>query len=107
MGHILPIEYDQGGRISRLINFGTNGTDLSRFEYQYDESGNPIQIGTLEGNYLYNYDALGQLTEVTFPDSTKEHYTYDATGNRISTTVRGVVDQLLNEQYEPVYTSRE
>jgi len=90
-GAYTTFEYDQASRILRLVNVGTTGTNLSKFEYQYDKSGNPVQIGTLEGNYVYKYDALGQLTEVTFPDSTKEQYTYDAAGNRISTTVGGVV----------------
>jgi RHS repeat-associated protein len=83
--------YDPAGRISRLINHGTDGTILSRFDLQYDASGNPVQIGTLEGNYMYSYDALGQLTEVTFPDNSKEHYTYDEAGNRISTTIVGTI----------------
>ncbi|OPZ44139.1 MAG: Ser-Thr-rich glycosyl-phosphatidyl-inositol-anchored membrane family protein [Euryarchaeota archaeon ADurb.BinA087] len=83
-------EYDQAGRISRLANFGPSGANLSWFEYHYDTNGNPIQVETLEGTYHYIYDALGQLTEATFPDGSKEQYTYDAAGNRISATISGI-----------------
>ena len=36
---------------------------------------------------IYNYDNLGRITQVTYPDSSRINYTYDASGNRINKTV--------------------
>lgn len=35
----------------------------------------------------YNYDSLGRLTQVIYPDSSVIKYAYDATGNRLNKTV--------------------
>jgi len=37
----------------------------------------------------YEYDTLGRLTKVTFPDGVVIVYAYDAAGNRIAKTVTG------------------
>ncbi|WP_140986893.1 RHS repeat domain-containing protein [Asticcacaulis tiandongensis] len=36
----------------------------------------------MSGNTQYSYDALGRVTSVCYPDSTKITYQYDAAGNR-------------------------
>ena len=35
----------------------------------------------------YNYDSLGRLTQIIYPDSSVIKYAYDATGNRVNKTV--------------------
>ena len=45
---------------------------------------------TLDGTFSYGYDALGQLTSVTYPDGHIVTYDYDEVGNRIRVTDNGV-----------------
>ncbi len=45
---------------------------------------------TLDGTWLYGYDANGQLTGVTYPDGHVVSYVYDAAGNRTAVTDAGV-----------------
>ncbi|MCX6692933.1 MAG: hypothetical protein NT074_00005, partial [Methanomicrobiales archaeon] len=81
--------YDTVGQISHLVNYNTTGAVLSRFDYQYDATGNPVSVDTLEGTYQYIYDALGQLVNVAYPGGNVTQYSYDASGNRVSMTDDG------------------
>ncbi len=84
-GAFTTYEYDSAGQILRLVNYNKDGTVLSQFEYTYDAAGNPIEIDTVEGTYEYDYDLIGQLTGVKYPDGHSTQYSYDAAGNRVST----------------------
>jgi RHS repeat-associated protein len=63
-------------------------TTLDGASYSYDPAGNR----TSKGNYLngmtsnYTYDPLYELTQVTQGASTTETYSYDAVGNRLSSS---------------------
>jgi len=52
----------------------------SRFEYAYDVNGNRTSMTTLAGTTAYEYDLIGQLTGVTYPDGRSVIYEYDAAG---------------------------
>ena len=75
-------EYDEAGKLTKLHNRRPDGSILSLFEYEYDASGRRTSMTTIEGKYLYNYDALGQLVGVVHPDGRVVNYDYDETGNR-------------------------
>jgi YD repeat-containing protein len=44
----------------------------------------------------YNYDSLGRLTQITYPDNSVIKYAYDASGNRISMTMAQTAALALN-----------
>ena len=88
-GAYTTYEYDAAGQILHLVNYDDASGVISRFDNTYDLNGNPISITTLEGTHTYQYDALGQLTKVTYPDSSYTNYTYDAVGNRITVSNDG------------------
>ncbi|MFH1110426.1 MAG: choice-of-anchor C family protein [Planctomycetota bacterium] len=89
-------EYDAAGQILCVANHAPDGSIQSRFDYIYDQNGNPTSMvvarekGAQE-TWLYGYDAIGQLTEVTYPEGRYVLYEYDAAGNRVRVVDDGVV----------------
>ncbi len=92
--------YDPAGRLESLTNYKSDTTILSGFAYTYDSRGRRISMTTTygqpgdvrnayEGQWLYEYDDLGQLTAWTDPTGRRVEYAYDALGNRITETDNG------------------
>jgi RHS repeat-associated protein len=90
-GTFTTYSYDTAGNLLGLVNHAPDGSINSRFNYTYDELERRVSMTTVEGTTRYGYDATGQLTSVTLPDSGTISYAYDAAGNRISVTNLGVV----------------
>lgn len=82
-------DYDAAGQVLHLVNYGTNGVPLSRFDYTYDANGNRTSMTTLAGTNSYTYDSIGQLTGVTYPNGRHVTYTYDAASNRTAVNDNG------------------
>ncbi|MFO7538973.1 MAG: RHS repeat-associated core domain-containing protein [Chloroflexota bacterium] len=78
--------YDAAGQLLSLVNYAPDDTVQSHFDYTYDANGNRISMNTLDGTTNYEYDALGQLTGVLYPDGPVTTYEYDAVGNRLRVT---------------------
>jgi RHS repeat-associated protein len=79
--------YDSVSHLLSVLH-QAGSTTLDGASYGYDFAGNRTsktdnRTGTASG---YGYDAIYQLQQVTQGGSTTESYTYDAVGNRLSST---------------------
>ena len=98
-----------------LVNHVPDGSVNSRFDYTFDALGRRTGMTTLDGQWTYNYDAVGQLTHAVFASTNPTvpnqdlAYEYDAAGNRVRMIVNGVVTTYqandLNE-YTTIGTAR-
>jgi RHS repeat-associated protein len=77
--------YDNTGYISKIQDNNYTEQITSR----YDNS-NIKEISEGSNTYAYEYDNLNRLTKVTKNNQAVEQYTYDAQGNRISSTLNSV-----------------
>ncbi|MEO0454087.1 MAG: putative Ig domain-containing protein [Verrucomicrobiota bacterium] len=83
-------------RIGSVTHTNQSGTQESRNDYMYDAAGQLItetlsvpSVNSVVKNY--NYDPTGQLENVTSADtaSLRENFSYDDSGNRLSSTADG------------------
>lgn len=81
--------YDADNRLLDLHNESQTGTLVNQQVYQYDGVGNITQIdrgpaGAIQTT-VNTYDALNRLTNVDAPGTANDHaYTYDLVGNRLT-----------------------
>lgn len=81
--------YDSLGRVVAQDTQSFDGSNFNRVNTNYDTYGNVLKIsrphvaGSTAKWIQYSYDVLGRVTDVLFPDSTDNKYTYDA----LTTTV--------------------
>ena len=96
-GTYTTYEYDAAGQLLHLVNHAPGGAVNSRFDYTYDALGQRISMSSLDGVWAYIYDGTGQLIQADFISSNSaiqdRHltYSYDASGNRITTSDNSVV----------------
>lgn len=76
-------------RLSSTMNYHSNDTLSSKFEYTYDTKGRVVGIETTAGNWTYKYDPGGQLIGWTDPNGNTEEYGYDGRSNRVFMSVNG------------------
>lgn len=81
-GTFTTYTYDLAGQLTSLTNHVSPFTYHSFFKYTYDAKGNRLTMTTVAGVTDYGYDALNQLTGVTYPGGRHVTYAYDAAGNR-------------------------
>jgi RHS repeat-associated protein len=97
-GTYTTYQYDAAGQVTKLGNYAPSGAVTSQFEYTYNDLGQRTQVKSLDGTWVYGYDATGQLTRGVFTSTNAAianqdlTYEYDAAGNRVRTIVNGVTD---------------
>ncbi len=98
-GTYTTYSYDAAGDILSVINCAPGGAVNSSFVYTYNTLGLQTSETTVDGQWAYTYNAIGELTQAVFtpnssdPDglaSQNEQYFYDAAGNRTKTIINGV-----------------
>src|ERR1035441_5307562 len=84
-------QYDSSGQLLNMTNALISGTVLSSFNYTYDSRGRPNSMNSLDGQWTYTYDDIGQLTHAVLNTATTNvanqdlTYVYDSIGNRTQT----------------------
>jgi len=99
--------YDSGvnavGRLSQLTSLDSNAVATATVQYDYNGFGEIIQKRELvDGKTFvnqYQYNALGAISQLTYPSGTQVAYTYNG-GNINSVSINGQVF-LSNVTYEP------
>ena len=77
-----PREYvfDWAGNLVSVKEY--SGVSTYETQYQYDELGNLTQMTNPEDDgYTYEYDSLFGITKALYPDGTEQHFSYDSVGN--------------------------
>jgi RHS repeat-associated protein len=107
-GTYTTYQYTDAGQIQHLINHAPDGSINSGFDYTYDALGRVQTMTTLDGEWTYSYDAVGELTHAVFDSHNPNQvpnqdlqYFYDAAGNRTRTILNGVAtDYVVNNLNE-------
>ena len=106
--------HDAAGDLLSITNYAADHTTVNSSDvYTYDTLGNALTDTNQDGEWVYTYDADGELTQAVFalnnsnPDGLTAQdlqYVYDAAGNRISETVNGVTTTYVTNNVNE-YTS--
>jgi RHS repeat-associated protein len=84
--------YDASSQLTHMVTRDRTNLTLQGWYYQYDLRGNRKSKTDHAGNVeAYLYDALGRLTQTTYPDQRVVKWTYDAVGNRLTQDDNGSV----------------
>ena len=85
LGRVTDNDYDPLNRFSRTLqNVGGINAET---KFQYDAQDNLTQVTDPKGlNTTYTYNGLGDLTQLVSPDTGTTAYTYDSAGNRQTQT---------------------
>ena len=85
LGRVTDNDYDPLNRLSRTLqNVGGINAET---KFAYDAQDNLTQVTDPKGlNTTYTYNGLGDLTQLASPDTGTTTYTYDSAGNRQTQT---------------------
>ena len=83
-------DYDEANRLTELTHSNSSET-VAFYDFAYDAASRITQITDVDGTTDYSYDETDQLIEAERTDEANpdEFYTYDANGNRVSSSRHG------------------
>ncbi|EKD26010.1 MAG: YD repeat protein [uncultured bacterium] len=82
--------YNLLNQLEKLIYKDPTNNVINTLSYEYDDAGNIGKKNSALGAFLYQYDKINRLTDVTLPDGRTISYQFDAMGNRISSNQNGL-----------------
>ena len=91
-GQETTYHYDEAGR---LVSFSD---PVGTVAYSYDPNGNVLTTSDSSGTIKRQYDALNRVTQYTDSQGNTIHYTYDAVGNL--TTLTYPDGKIVNYEYD-------
>ena len=87
--------YDLAGRSDDLQHLDASDANISSYDYGYDfagllnSEGRTHQLSQFGQDIVYGYDLTGQLIDANYSGQENETFSYDANGNRESSTTNG------------------
>jgi len=79
-------DYNELGIIRSIVVRRVGGEVLAQWDYTRDAVFVPTEVSTPQGAHYYNYDANGRLIRAEHPGGNVESFSYDAVGNRTSSS---------------------
>jgi len=83
-GTYTTYSYDADNRMTSLVTQTSTGTIINSISHDYDKTANRTTKVEPAGTTAYSYDPVYRLLKSALGTTTKELFTYDATGNRTS-----------------------
>lgn len=107
-GNVSSVVYNSGvseeytyfadNKLSSLVNKAADGSVISSYSYTYDAANNQLSKTDLNGTDNYTYDSLGRIITESLSGGTTINYSYDPSGNRIS-SVKVIDNNTTQENY--------
>jgi len=86
--HLHQVHLRLERRNLEVINYAPDGTTNSSFVYTYNDLDQCTTMTTVDGRWVYTYDAIGQLTQAVFTPNSATPMASPAKICSISTTRR-------------------
>ena len=88
-GSLATVSYKSNGLLDQLAYQNSGTSIIEHYQYSHDDMGYITSINSKVGTSTITYDDYHQLQGATFPVETgltDESYSYDSTGNRLTST---------------------